>query len=284
VDDLDVGPNRYTNMPVITQARLTAGVYELDFLLDAESNTNYGIEALLMNLPPAAHRAARRKLKDPRSINAVAAVPSSGGSVRTDANGLASGTLTVASAFVPDGYAVGASASRFVNFGNGNVSSEVTDVIDSPVFEPGSIVSFSEPVALRSFAVGSQFLTSVQVLRSGSIDAAASVLLFTQGFGGGTTIETLPATPPGGQLLSWAAGDGSPRTIALRYTGASPSPRAGAAYAGLTLVGPIGASLGKPDTFVLAIAGDGDAAYAELQASLFGGRGGGFETTATPVP
>ena len=154
--------------------------------------------------------------------------------MRTDAGGEVAGTLLVQSVFVPDGYGLGATASRSVNFGNGNVTSEVSDVGDYPVFEQGSIVSFSEPLALRSFSVGTQFLTSVQVLRSGNVDAAASVLVFTQDFGTSTVIETIPATPPTGQLLSWAAGDDSARNIVLPNT-APAALRAGHAYIGLSM-------------------------------------------------
>ena len=281
-DDVDVGPNRLSNTPILTAARINGANYEIDFLLDAETNTNYGVEALLMNHPASTpQKSPFQKNPAPGKSRAVAAIPSSGGSVRTDANGLATGTLTVARAFVPQGYSIGATASRFVNFGNGNVSSEVSAAANYPALPTGSLIAFDSPLSIVDYATGTTSSTTVTVIRGGSADTAASVLV-TATTSGATPalISSTPAIAPTGLLLNWAAGDLSPRTLQLSYFGPDPNPFHGRVNNELALSQPTGAVLGSSSTHLFLVANDEDAGFAN--AFLFGGLGGSFESSTPP--
>lgn len=282
IDDLDVGPNRLSNTPILTAARINGANYEIDFLLDAETNTNYGVEALLMNHPASTpQKSPLQKNPAPGKSRAVAAIPSSGGSVRTDANGVATGTLTVARVFVPQGYSIGATASRFVTFGNGNVSSEVSAAANFPALATGSVIAFDLPLSIVDYASGSTASTTVTVRRAGSADAAASVVVMaTTNDASPALITSVPSIPPTGLLLNWAAGDLSPRTLQLSYFGPDPNPFRGTVRNELALSQPTGAVLGSSRSHLFVIANDEDAGFAN--AVLFGGAGGGFESSTPP--
>ena len=174
---------------------------------------------------------------------------------------------------------LGLTASRFVNFGSGNVTSEVTTAADfGQVFPSRTILALDRNLEHLSLDRAAVEGVAVRVRRRGSAQGAVSVVIRKRGPNG--PLLTLPQIPLDGLTLTWADGDTTERVVHLRYDGGFINPGR-QAVAGVDLANPINATIGEAYLFNMVILPTLE--FYAFADQLFGARGGNFEDAERAV-